>query len=96
LLEPGTDLGVALAVVSALTDVPVARDVVMIGEVGLAGEVRQVAQSSRRLAEAARLGYRRAIAPHGSPQVAGIELVPVHSLADAVVRAMGPARGHQG
>src|SRR4051812_19463283 len=63
LAEPGADLGTCLALASALTGRPVAPSVVACGEVGLAGEVRQVGQTSRRLAEAARLGFRHALVP---------------------------------
>ena len=63
LTEPGADLAVAMAVIGAVHDAPIGRDLVVLGELGLGGEVRQVAQTPRRLAEAARLGYRRAIVP---------------------------------
>jgi DNA repair protein RadA/Sms len=61
--EPAADLGLALAVASSRWDQPVAGDVVAMGELGLGGEVRQVAHADRRLAEAARLGFRRAVVP---------------------------------
>jgi DNA repair protein RadA/Sms len=63
--EPAADLGVALAVVSAAHELPLAADLVAIGEVGLTGEVRRVGAVPRRLAEAARLGFRRALVPLG-------------------------------
>lgn len=86
--EPGADLGVALALASALVGRPVPPDLVVCGEVGLGGELRQVAQCERRLAEAARLGFRRALVPRLSPdRVDGIELVRVDTLADAVAVA---------
>lgn len=67
--EPAADLAVALAVASARCDVPIPTDVVAFGEVGLAGDVRPVSGSDRRLTEAARLGVRLAIvpAPPGPP-----------------------------
>ena len=71
LSEPGADLGVCLAVASALLDRPLPDDLVVCGEVGLGGELRQVAQTPRRLAEAARLGFRRAIVPASAPN--GVE-----------------------
>ena len=83
--EPGADLAVAMAVIGAVHDAPIGRDVVVLGELGLAGEVRQVAQTPRRLAEAARLGYRRAIVPARAPDVDGIRNIPVETLADAVI-----------
>src|SRR5207244_9766022 len=54
-LEPGADLPLALALASSLSDTPLPDDAVACGEIGLGGEVRQVAQRGRRLAEAARL-----------------------------------------
>jgi DNA repair protein RadA/Sms len=64
-VEPAADLGIALAVASAVHDVPIGADLVAIGEVGLTGEVRRVGAVPRRLAEAARLGFRRALVPPG-------------------------------
>jgi DNA repair protein RadA/Sms len=61
--EPAADLAVALAVASAVCDVPLPAQTVAIGEIGLAGEVRRVAGVGRRLAEAARLGFTRALVP---------------------------------
>jgi DNA repair protein RadA/Sms len=79
--DPGGDLGVCVAVASSLTGAPVPADVVVCGEVGLAGEVRQVPQTPRRLAEAARLGFKRAIVPASAcVDVAGIQVIPVDSV----------------
>jgi DNA repair protein RadA/Sms len=64
-VEPAIDLGLALAVTSAAHDLPLAPDLVAIGEVGLTGEVRRVGAVARRLAEAARLGFRQALVPPG-------------------------------
>ena len=61
--EPAADLAVAAAVVSAATSVPTAADTVYFGEVGLSGEVRQVAQAEARLKEAAKLGFAAACLP---------------------------------
>ncbi len=61
--EPGVDLGVVLAVASSILDRAVADDLIVVGEVGLAGELRQVSQIDRRLDEAARLGFTRALVP---------------------------------
>jgi DNA repair protein RadA/Sms len=68
LVEPGLDLALCLAVVSAITDRPLPADLVAFGEVGLGGEVRQVAHAPRRLSEAARLGFKRVIAPRSAPE----------------------------
>jgi DNA repair protein RadA/Sms len=64
--EPAADLALALAVTSARRDVALPPDLVVIGEIGLAGEVRRVAGVDRRLAEAARLGFKRALVPPDS------------------------------
>ncbi|HEY4164049.1 MAG TPA: DNA repair protein RadA [Dongiaceae bacterium] len=61
--EPAADLACALALISALTDRPVPEDIAVFGEVGLSGEVRRVTQAESRLKEAAKLGFRRALAP---------------------------------
>jgi DNA repair protein RadA/Sms len=82
--EPGADLAVALAIASARDDAPVAADTVVIGELGLGGEVRQVPQIGRRLAEARRLGFARAIVPASTPEVPGIRLERVADLGAAM------------
>ena len=75
LAEPGADLGLCLALVSAVVNKPLPADLVVVGEVGLAGEVRQVAQVGRRLAEASRLGFTRAIVPQSaSAKVQGMRV----------------------
>ncbi len=63
--EPAADLAVAAALVSSATDVPVAADMVVFGEIGLSGEVRAVAQGEARLKEAAKLGFAQALVPDG-------------------------------
>jgi DNA repair protein RadA/Sms len=65
-VEPAADLAMALAVASATHNLPLAPDLVALGEVGLTGEVRRVGAVPRRLAEAARLGFRFALVPPGS------------------------------
>jgi DNA repair protein RadA/Sms len=69
LSEPAADLGLCLALVSAITNVPLPADLVVIGEVGLAGEVRQVGHLGQRLNEAARLGFSQAIVPASAPDI---------------------------
>jgi len=66
LTEPSADLAVALALASGKANVSLAGELVAIGEVGLAGEIRRVNAVQRRIAEAERLGFRRAIVPPGS------------------------------
>jgi DNA repair protein RadA/Sms len=86
--EPAVDLGVALAVVSAITDVPVPGDLVVCGEVGLAGELRQVGRLDRRLAEAARLGFRRVLVPTTAPEPpAGCQAIRARGLREAIAAA---------
>jgi DNA repair protein RadA/Sms len=93
--EPGLDLPLALALASSLRDRPVVPGVVAIGEVGLLGELRPVGGLDRRLREAARLGFTRAVVPRarsrdgGRPP--GLEVVEVRSLADAVRAALADA-----
>jgi DNA repair protein RadA/Sms len=85
LTEPGLDLGICLAVASAVTDRPLPADLVAFGEVGLGGEVRHAAQAERRLREADRLGFGRAVVPSGSAgSGAGLELLRVSTVAEAM------------
>lgn len=88
LAEPGADLAVCLAIVSAIQNRPLPPDLVVFGEVGLAGELRQVSHAQRRLTEAARLGFRRAIVPANSPNgVDGITLVRAGTVPEALAAA---------
>ncbi len=89
--EPGVDLAVALALASSLRDRPIGSRTVAVGEVGLLGELRPVAGLDRRLREAARLGFERAIMPAGGEAraVDGLDLRPVANLRDAVDAALG-------
>jgi DNA repair protein RadA/Sms len=88
--DPGVDLAVCVALASAATDRVVGDDTVVLGEVGLGGEVRQVASTPRRLSEAARLGFARAVVPVlSSPAEAGLTALPVSSLQQALERYLG-------
>ncbi len=94
--EPAADLGVALALVSAVTGIPIPEDVVACGEVGLAGEIRRVQATERRLGEAARLGFKRAVVPMSAPEApVGLELLRAGTLLEAVRLLLGvvPAAG---
>ncbi len=83
--EPGADLALALAVATAVTGAVLPADLVACGEVGLGGELRQVAATERRLTEAARLGFRRAVVPFSAPlPPAGVEVLRAATLAEAV------------
>jgi DNA repair protein RadA/Sms len=84
--EPAADLPLCLALNSAARNQAVADDVVAIGEVGLGGEVRRVPGLPRRLAEAARLGFRRALVPRGpTPAVPGLEIIEVTDIGHALL-----------
>ena len=84
--EPAADLGIAVAVASSLRDRPVDPQTIVLGEVGLAGEVRTVPQLGKRLAEAARLGFVRAVVPRAAAVDAppGLEVVVVSDLSSAL------------
>jgi DNA repair protein RadA/Sms len=86
--EPAVDLAVAIALTSSMKDQPVRADTVMIGEVGLSGELRMVSQMHARLREAANLGFKRAIIPHrlhsAEPWPRGIDVVEARSLREAL------------
>jgi len=82
--EAGADLAIALAVASAHADIPVPPTTVVLGELGLGGEVRQVPHTARRLTEAARLGFTRAIVPQSSPDVPGVHAVRVRDVREAL------------
>jgi DNA repair protein RadA/Sms len=87
-VEPAADLALALAITSARRDVALPADVVVLGEIGLAGEVRRVTGVERRLAEAARLGFTHALVPPDSGSApAGMKLTEVHDVS-AVLRAI--------
>jgi DNA repair protein RadA/Sms len=85
--EPAVDLPVAIALASSFRRKPISDDVVFFGEVGLAGEVRGAPRVRARLAEAAAMGFRRAVVPRADPEeqkVDGIEVIAVRTLADAL------------
>jgi DNA repair protein RadA/Sms len=89
--EPAADLAVAVAIASSFRNRPVAADVALIGEVGLSGELRSVGQLPRRLQEAAKLGFTRALVPRsslkrkgGDALPEGIEVTGVRTLTEAI------------
>jgi DNA repair protein RadA/Sms len=87
--EPAADLGLALSIVSNQNNRPLPDGLVVIGELGLTGEVRRVGQLDRRLQEAARHGLTRALIPAGAKagRHSGLEVVEVRTLADAASAA---------
>ncbi|MGK7929142.1 MAG: magnesium chelatase domain-containing protein, partial [Spirulina sp.] len=90
--EPAVDLGMAIAVVASFRDRVVDRRTVLIGEVGLGGQVRLVSQMELRLKEAAKLGFKRAIVPQGQAYAddLGLDVIPVNKVIDAIVAAIPP------
>ncbi|MFV1996382.1 MAG: DNA repair protein RadA [Acidiferrobacterales bacterium] len=85
--ETAADLAVLAAVVSSMRDKPLGKDLLIFGEVGLAGEVRPVQRGQDRLREAAKLGFRRALIPHANrpkEKIDGIEIIPVKRLDEAL------------
>jgi DNA repair protein RadA/Sms len=89
LADPGTDLAVCLAVVSAARHAPLPLELLAIGEVTLSGDVRPVPMVSERVAEAVRLGYRRLLVPPGTRarvngRASSATLTEVGTLADAI------------
>lgn len=87
--EPAADLGIAIAVVASFRDRIVDARTVMIGEVGLGGQVRPVSQLELRLREAAKLGFKRAIIPKGQkPPDLGMQILAVSKVSDAIIAAI--------
>jgi DNA repair protein RadA/Sms len=87
LQEPAGDLAIAAALASSVHDRPIAHDTIFIGEVGLGGEVRPVSQMERRLAEAGKMGMRRAfVSPRSARQRPphGMTVRGVERLADVI------------
>ena len=83
--EPASDLSVALALISSVTDRVIPDDLIAIGELGLAGECRAVANLEQRVKEAARLGFTKAVIPYRNTEkrkldVAGITLIPIKGI----------------
>jgi DNA repair protein RadA/Sms len=92
LTEPSVDLAVALALSGALANLTLPRDLIAFGEVGLAGEIRGVAGIGRRLAEAGRMGFRRAIVPAGNDGISAggpLEVSQAADLRAAIVAGFG-------
>lgn len=94
--DPSADLAVALAVSSAFREQPVLPDLVVLGEVGLAGEIRSISQAALRIKEAEKLGFKHCILPANSLKnlnykAKNIELIPVTTLKAAIDIASLPA-----
>ena len=92
--EPAADLGIAIALVASFRDRIVDPRTVLIGEVGLGGQVRLVSQMELRLKEAAKLGFKRAIVPKGQslPEDIGLEIIYISKVIDAIIAAIPSER----
>ncbi len=89
--EPAADLGVALAITSSFRDAAVATDLAVMGELGLAGEIRSVGHLERRISEAAKLGFKRCLVPRSARRpraVEGIEVIGVRTINEALEVAL--------
>lgn len=90
--EPGADLPVVLAIASSYREQVVSNDLVAIGEVGLTGEIRSVSHMNQRLAEVARLGFKRCVIPrNGADKLevpAGLTVLCVRNLREAIETSM--------
>ena len=89
--EPATDLAVALATASAMARKPLPAKSVVLGEVGLAGEIRRVPNVRKRVQEAARLGYTQAFVPQGSQvgKRTDMKVIEVADINDALSMTLG-------
>lgn len=92
--EPAVDLAIILAAASSFRNVPTAPDLVVMGEVGLAGEVRAITRVEQRMQEAVKLGFRRFVVPRGSTKELGakfpdVEIIPVASVVEAMDIVLG-------
>ena len=90
--EPGADLPVALAIASSYRDIPIADDMVVIGEIGLTGEIRSVSHMNQRLIEVARLGFKKCLVPRGCPDNLeiphGLTLYRIRNLREAIAAVL--------
>lgn len=90
--EPAADLAVAAAITSSIRNAPLRADTVLIGEIGLSGELRMVGQMPARLREAAKLGFKTAIVPkrlrRGEPWPDGMQIVEARSVNQALEHAL--------
>ena len=85
--EPAADLGIALAIATCFRDVVVSSDCVIIGEISLSGEIRNVSNIEKRIYEAQKLGFKKAIVPKQNKKLSenfDIEIVEVPRLIDAI------------
>jgi DNA repair protein RadA/Sms len=92
--EPAADLGIALAVMASFRNCLVEPQTVLIGELGLSGQIRPVQQLETRLKEAVKLGFQRAIIPMNNTEaIPGLALIPVQRILAAILAALPAAAG---
>jgi DNA repair protein RadA/Sms len=89
LRDPGADLAVIAALASAVTDQPLPKGLALLGEVALSGTVRPASQAQRRLAELARLGFKRCVVPPGTAPIEGMTLAPARTVKEALALIRG-------
>ena len=86
--DPSTDLGVVLAIASSFRDRPIDSSTVIIGEIGLTGEIRGVRSVAQRIKEAAKLGYKKAIVPKSNAakelEGLGVDIIYVSNIRQAL------------
>jgi DNA repair protein RadA/Sms len=85
--EPALDLGIALAIASSYKNSKIEKDIVVVGEIGLTGEVRAVNYLEKRLSEATKLGFKKAVVPYGNIKKVedlSIELIGVKTVREAL------------
>ncbi len=93
--EPAADLGIAVAVAASFRDRIIDPELVLIGEVGLGGQIRPVSQMELRLKEAAKLGFKRALVPKGQKRNGlGMEVIEVGRVVDAIATALANSTQH--
>lgn len=94
IIEPSYDLALALSIISSIRDIPINHTTIIIGEVGLLGEIRYVDNIERRLKEASKLGFKKAIIPNISNKTfekikdIGLEIKQVSKLTDAIIQGL--------
>ena len=92
--EPATDIAVALAMISSITDIIIPDTLIAMGELGLSGECRGISNLEHRVKEAARLGFTEAVIPYRNaeklPENLPIKIIPVKNVCD-LVRVLKPA-----
>jgi DNA repair protein RadA/Sms len=94
--EPAADLGIAVAVAASFRDRIIDPELVLIGEVGLGGQIRPVSQMELRLKEAAKLGFKRALVPKGQKRAdVGMEVIEVGRVVDAIATALANSTQHE-